>query len=256
MKARKSKKRLRQRNQDVAARKPIQADLLKRAISWIVDDATFANVALHGNVTWKPTQLVSLAILWVWSSSSRLTGAFEEAKRLSEVMFGTVAVRSYQGMMKALIRYTELLKEVLWPRMHQLMETSGESCWRIGVWLALAVDGSRISTPRTESNERAFASKTFGKSSKARSRKKWRNKRRRSKPLTPIKPQIWLTLLWHMGMKMPWAWRLGPSTSSERNHLCEMLRTLKLPAKTLIAPMLALWATTSGERFFNAATSS
>jgi hypothetical protein len=114
------------------------------------------------------------------------------------------------------------------------MEAHGGEHWRIGKWLPLAIDGSRLSTPRTASNERAFASKTFGKSSKARSRRKWKNKCRRSKPLAPIKPQIWLTLLWHMGLKMPWAWRCGPSTASERAHLSELLQMLKLPANTLI----------------------
>ena len=37
-------------------------------------------------------------------------------------------------------------------------------------------------------------------------------------------PQMWLTLLWHVGSGLPWGWRSGPSDSSERKHLTEMLQ--------------------------------
>jgi hypothetical protein len=30
-------------------------------------------------------------------------------------------------------------------------------------------------------------------------------------------------MLWHMGLRLPWMWRLGPSNSSERGHVMEML---------------------------------
>jgi hypothetical protein len=45
-------------------------------------------------------------------------------------------------------------------------------------------------------------------------------------------PQMWLTLFWHVGTGLPWAWRTGPSDSSERQHLEEMLP--ELPENTLI----------------------
>ena len=44
---------------------------------------------------------------------------------------------------------------------------------------------------------------------------------------------MWLTLFWHVGTGLPWAWRTGPSDSSERQHLQEMLA--ELPENTLIA---------------------
>ena len=43
---------------------------------------------------------------------------------------------------------------------------------------------------------------------------------------------MWLTLLWHVGTGLPWAWRTGPSDSSERAHLQEMLP--ELPENSLI----------------------
>jgi hypothetical protein len=100
--------------------------------------------------------------------------------------------------------------------------------------LALAVYGSRVTTRRTQSNEQAFSDRNYGQGNKDNSRNKWKNKKRRSKRLSePVKPQIWLTLIWHMGLKLPWCWRTGPSTASERDHLLEMLTTLVFPKKTL-----------------------
>jgi hypothetical protein len=122
-------------------------------------------------------------------------------------------------------------------RLRRLMEEVGQPHWRVGLWLPLAVDGSRVTTPRTTSNERAFAAAQYGRGRKARSRrkwKKWKNKRRRTKPLgQSVKPQVWLTLLWHMGLRMPWGWQCGASTASERGHLIDMLAKETFPKKTL-----------------------
>ncbi len=46
-------------------------------------------------------------------------------------------------------------------------------------------------------------------------------------------PQMWLTTMWHAGTGWLWEWRTGPSDSSERGHLLEMLAGL--PAAVLIA---------------------
>ena len=34
-------------------------------------------------------------------------------------------------------------------------------------------------------------------------------------------------------MRMPWAWKCGPSYASERHHFQELLRTQQFPDKTL-----------------------
>jgi hypothetical protein len=104
--------------------------------------------------------------------------------------------------------------------------------------LALAVDGSRISTPRTHQNEQAFCAPNFGKSRTAQYRRKRRRaqgirRRRSKKKAQPVKPQIWLTLLWHMGLHMPWSWKSGPSNCNERDHFREMLDEQEFPENTL-----------------------
>jgi hypothetical protein len=211
---------------------PFQA--LQRALAWIIDENIFSQLSLHGNITWSASQLVVLAVLWVWSDKDTLTGAFQHAKHLALSMLGEVALTTYQGLTGALVAYGARLLPLIQKRLHNLMEKIGGEHWRIGGWLPLAVDGSRITTPRTKSNEASFSATHYGQGRKARSRKKWKNKKRRSKPLSErVKPQIWITLLWHMGLCMPWTWKTGPSTSSERGHFQEMLTALVFPEKTL-----------------------
>jgi hypothetical protein len=194
----------------------------------------FADLQTHGNTKWMPKYLVALAVLTAWSDGERMTDAFLKAKKLSQNMFSQVAIQTFQGMMRALVTWTAQLLPLLWLRLHTLMQQAGGEHYRIGKWLPLAVDGSRFTTPRTKSNEQAFAAKNFGKGKKAKSRSKWKNKKKRSKKLCErVKPQIWLTLIWHMGLKLPWCWKTGPSTSSERHHLMEMLQTHEFPKNTL-----------------------
>jgi hypothetical protein len=122
------------------------------------------------------------------------------------------------------------------------MEKTDQANFRIGLWLVLAVDGSRLDASRTLANEKRFCKPN----KKKKSQKKKKNKRgrhaKKRKPVSkkkhynpqPVGPQVWLTLLWHVGQRLPWAWKIGPSYSSERSHLQDMLKTQKLPKNTLI----------------------
>lgn len=230
----KKRKGANQRKKQQGASKELPFEALERALAWIVNEGIFSQLPLHGNTTWTAGQLVVLAVLWVWSDKSTLTGAFQHARHLTLSMLGQVALSSYQGLTNALVRWTDSFLPLIQRRLHGLMEQIGGDYWRIGGWLPLAVDGSRVTTPRTQSNEARFSAKHYGQGSKARSRKKWKNKKRRSKRLSErVKPQIWLTLLWHMGLRMPWTWKTGPSTSSERGHFLEMLTSAVFPHNTL-----------------------
>jgi hypothetical protein len=40
---------------------------------------------------------------------------------------------------------------------------------------------------------------------------------------------MWLTLVWHIGLRLPWCWMLGPSYSSERAHLERLLHEQRFP---------------------------
>lgn len=214
----------------------VNLDFLRKAMEWIFDGDIFQNLKKHGNAKWVANSVAVLAVLWVWSNNACLTGAFEEACGWSKQLFGSVAVGSYQVLTTALVTYGGQLIPMMWSRLHHLMEQEGREHWRIGRWLALAVDGSRASTPRTKANEERFRAPNYGKSKKAKARKKKAKNRRRKKKqadANSVTPQIWITLLWHMGMRLPWSWKLGPSNSSERDHFKEMLREQKFPIYTL-----------------------
>jgi hypothetical protein len=45
-------------------------------------------------------------------------------------------------------------------------------------------------------------------------------------------PQLFVTTLWHMGTGLPWDFRIGPGTASERRHLEDMLADL--PEQALV----------------------
>jgi Transposase DDE domain len=226
------------------ASRKTNGDDLRRALNWILIDDMFAHVRLHGNVKWKPLALVRLAVFWVWSSQPGLVEAAKNAVATVAKLFGknSVAVTSYQALTTALVRYTPQLLPALWARLQSLMRQSGQAGWRVGKWLPLAVDGSRVSVPRTQQNE-----ERFNKPRKPRGKKKSRPKRRgrhaqrkRQKQSTKshydpqaVGPQMWLTLLWHIGLRLPWSWKLGPSYSSERAHLEVLLNQLQFPAFTL-----------------------
>ena len=145
---------------------PFQA--LQRALAWIVNEGIFSHLNMHGNTTWKPRQLVVLAVLWVWSDKATLTAAFQHARQLALSMLRTVALQSYHGLSNALVTWTPTLLPLIQQQLHGLMQKIGGDYWRIDGWLPLAVDGSRITTPRTKSNEKDFSAPHFGQSGSAR----------------------------------------------------------------------------------------
>jgi hypothetical protein len=208
---------------------------LRAAVAWVLDAKIFAHVKVHGNSGWQVIDLIMLAVVWVWSGDRTLTGAFTEAHGWSMQVLGRAAVGTYQGLLKVLVRWTATLLPLLRERLHELMEQQSGKHWRVGLWLALAVDGSRISVPRTKDNEKAFCAPRYGqgKTAKYRKKKGQGKRRRRKEKMQPVKPQMWITLLWHMGLQMPWGWKTGPSHASERDHFRQLLTEQKFPRRTL-----------------------
>ncbi len=116
----------------------------------------------------------------------------------------------------------------------QNLKFHGNTKWLVCDLMVLAVDESRVSTPRTAPNEQAFCAANYGRSAKHRAKKRRKNGvAQRKKKSQPVKPQIWLTLVWHMGLRLLWCWRTGPSNSSERAHFQDVLKTEQFPEKTL-----------------------
>src|SRR4051794_19015999 len=122
----------------------VNGETLRAAVVWSVDGQIFAHFKVHGNTAWQAIDLILLTVVWVWSNEATLTGAFAEAQRWSMDVLGRAAVDSYQGLIKALVTWTTSWLPLLWAHLHQLMEKHGGAYWRVGRWVPLAVDGSRV----------------------------------------------------------------------------------------------------------------
>lgn len=231
----KSQKRTRRESQ--VRRSESNSQAFNTLREWLLPKVEiFAGLGLHGNSSWSATEMVCLALCWAWSESKNVTDAFQQAKNQC-CQLGVNALSTYQGFMGALANWTDPLLRVLWPVLHQRMQEIGGVHWQVHGWVPIAFDGSRSSAPRSASNEQELCAANYGKGTTAKYRKKKtkgmrRRKNEREKP-QPQEPQVWITMMWHMGLRLPWMWRLGPSNSSERAHVMEMLDDGDFPENTL-----------------------
>ncbi|MDC0937027.1 hypothetical protein OAS39_12135, partial [Pirellulales bacterium] len=149
-----------------------------------------------------------LAVFWVWSAEYSLVVAADEAIECVTRMFGQSPVGSYQGLANALCRYSNHLLAVLFARMQRLMQKCDADGFRIGRWFPLAIDGSRLQVPRTVKNQRQFCKPKENAKSRKRSESQKRSKsavRRKARDnRRPEGSLIWLTLIWHVGQRLPW----------------------------------------------------
>ena len=210
---------------------------IRSAIDWVLGDEQAVPTQAHGNTGWKTMTLMIQALLWIFSDKDKLKDAFDSGTRQCKKVHGRIAFSSYSGLIKALVRWTPWLSEVLLTRIQKQIETTAGKLWRTTGWVVMAVDGSRDTTPRTLSNEKAFCAPNHGHGKTARYRKKKTKGMRRQaiekNPPAPPVPQIWITMIWHVATQLTWCWKLGPSNASERAHVQEMLENGEFPEKTL-----------------------
>lgn len=215
-------------------------DDLRRALDWVLNDKMFADLKVHGNANWTGVGLIRLAVFWVWSSESSLVAAAKDAISCVTRIFGLAELNSYQAITNALKRYSDQLLPILWNRLQGLMKRASAD-FEVGLWLALAVDGSRVGVPRTCSNEQRFCKPASNRKKGRKSKKRGRHAKRSKAPThkkthydpQPVGPQMWLTMIWHIGQQLPWCCQTGPSYSSERQHIMDMLDKYVFPANTL-----------------------
>lgn len=220
-------------HQDQDGRVRYNASCLKLALQWLLGQS-LAEVRFREDCTWSPMHLAAAALLWAWSDESTLTERFVTARRIAALIYRPQQefARSYQCFMKLLRRWTPELLARLTTALRRRMGHVLAACWQVHGFVLFGVDGSRIELPRTQSHEAAY--------SLARHKKpRWGKRNRRKKPRTKAHtmkantPLMWLTLLWHAGTGLPWAWRIGPTDSSEREHWREMIP--ELPENAMVA---------------------
>jgi hypothetical protein len=216
---------------------------LKRALDWLLTSARLSDLAFRKDCSWTPTGLIFLAILWAWSDERSLTQRFAHARKvvIAMAVLTRVPAATYQAFLKMLTTWTVALAMALTDAFRRRMQADLSARFEVCGFPVFGVDGSRLELPRTESNEGRFSpAKTRRPSrSKAKSRRKSRRRARsrasrdrRARQKKANSPQMWLTTMFHVGTGLPWDWRLGPSDSSERDHLRQMIAAL--PAGALI----------------------
>ncbi len=230
----------------------INHQVLREVITWILPPALFAGMHVRQGSTWKPRMLAAAALFWATSDRATLGERFDHSRKIIKKIFRRQLSpgKTYEGFLKMLRRWNKELLLVVVGALRARMEQELADQFQVAGFTVFAADGSRVETPRTQSNQQAFSprrkqkrkQKKKSKPSKSQQASKWnaraakRRKRKQQSAASVAKKadmtQIWLTLLWHVGTGLPWSWRRGAADSSERHHLLEMLG--EMPENSLI----------------------
>lgn len=183
------------------------AEAIRRHLPW----QFFGRWPLAKGLTWTPQRLVWMALLMTWSAEQTLADRFDAVRDFLKAAFPHWRLGvSYTGWYEAQARWLAPVPSAVARRLRQQMAAFAGRQWAREGWCALAADGSRVECPRTAANERGLG--CAGKERTA--------------------PPLFLTALWHMGTGLPWDFRIGPGTASERRHLEDM--PADLPPRALV----------------------
>jgi hypothetical protein len=185
---------------------------LQEAIGKFFPSQFFSRWPVIAGVKWSPLRLFWVGILMVWSAEQTLEVRFEATRQIVRSLFPKWSLgKSYTGWYEAQLKWLTVLRSAVSQRLRQQQQRVSGRHWLREGWCAFAVDGSRVECPRTKANQRVL--KCAGKEKTG--------------------PQLFVTTLLHMGTGLPWDFRIGPGTDSERRHLEDMLATLPLQALVL-----------------------
>ena len=205
-------------------------DLLD-VLQWLISGVDFRRIRFRKDCSWTPISLVWAALCWSWSNETNLVERFHCSQRLIRHLQGQQAKRStsYQAFVKLLRKWTGPLLESLQASLRQRMENLAPEDWRLYGFIVFGVDGTKVELPRTKSNQKTCSIDRDSSNS-------GRLRRRKSKDAASLKkanhPALFLTTIFHVGLQLPWNWRIGPAHSSERGHALEMLP--QLPTGSLL----------------------
>lgn len=226
-------------HQDQPCSLVINHQTLKQVIDWLLTPAVFAGLSVRCQATWKPRLLATTALLWATSELPTLQARFAQARKITQKVFRWQPAPgvSSQGFLKMLSKWQPELLRTLVAHLRARMKEVHATQWKTAGYVVFAGDGSRVALARSESLEATFAPQRrrgraapWKRAAGARRAPKKQAAASRHKKATS--PQLWLTLLWHVGSGLLWAWRTGPSGASERDHVAAMVP--ELPAHALL----------------------
>ena len=227
-------------DKDCRTASPSNAQDLAAAIQGLLGNCQWEGIRFRRDCRWAVSGLVTAALVWAFSSKPTLVGRFGQALKFARRLGRrkAPAKTSYQAFLKLLVRWTAELRMAITLEYQRAMQRQFPADFRIAGFVPLAGDGSKLQLARTRSNEASYSpAKTRTRKGKGRCKterrkltRKARDKRARQKKADS--PQMALTLLHHLTLRLPWDWRIGSYDSSERQHLLDMLA--RLPADALV----------------------
>jgi hypothetical protein len=156
--------------------------------------------------------LVIAAVLLGWAAGPNLRECFTAAREALVAMYLSRRRpgETLAGFLDALHQQSAALLSVVVLSLRRMtIRLSGRN-WRLGPWVVMGADGSRVECPMTRRNERGLGCAGKDKTT----------------------PQLFVTTLFHVVTGLPWGWVRGRGDSSERGQLRRMLKDL--PRRTLL----------------------
>ena len=155
---------------------------------------------------WLVQPLVLTLLLMTWSYGDSQAERFEFAKGYCQLCLRKRRSpgKTVQGFQKALARLPLVVLRTLAAGVRGVLAARLGAHWFVEGFVPIGCDGSRVECPRTKELE-----ERMGQAGKDKSA-----------------PTLWVTALVHLRWGVPWAWRFGKGTASEREHLERMLGVL------------------------------
>ena len=199
------------RQRNVARRRCYHHDLLhaigkclpQRGLPLQVDDE---------RVRWTPRFLVIGAVLLGWAVGPNLQECFTVAREALVAMYLSRRRpgETLAGFLDALSQQSAALLSVVVASLRRMTIRLSGRLWRLGPWVVMGADGSRVECPMTRGNEKGLGCAGKDKTT----------------------PQLFVTTLFLVVSGLPWGWIRGRGDSSERGQLRRMLKDL--PRRALL----------------------
>ncbi len=195
----------------------------------------FAHLKPHGNTKWKPLTLAVLGVLWSWGSTDQtLNSRFDEAVKLVQSWYpATYVFTTYNGLIAALATWNSQLIAIVGDALRQQIRTL--VCWTDARRPMFGIDGTKVGVPWTDSTDRELGQQTLQgrqQENKSKQAKTAKPRSANSDAHQEVRPQLLLTVVWHMVSGLPWSWMSGPVSGSERDHARKLLDSL--PPKSIL----------------------
>lgn len=150
--------------------------------------------------------MVLMLLLTTWCCGDSQPERFETAKAFCVALLPKRRRpgQTVQGFQKALAKLPTGVLRAVAAGVRKRLAARLAHRWFDRGFIAIGCDGSRVECPRTAELEQRL-----GRSNKDKAA-----------------PSLWVTALVHLRLGVPWAWRVGKGTASERLHLRQMLPLL------------------------------